>query len=245
MDTAVEVRGSERDRLIEKLLVEKTLVKMSVGNGKAATVTVVTGVRTQGKESLFTVDCPDWMRPYLLEPGPGGIYFEWTGADDIPYRFSVHDVRAEGREIWMAVPETIWYCQKRRHFRINAPEGTFLAFRGGEHAFRMALSNISLGGLRCEQWAAKTLPVDLTLREGDVLENAELHFRSGETIPVRRAEVRWVERSQKTARRRYGIQFKELDKQDERELTAIVYRCQREYLRKRLPVDDGAWKRIL
>lgn len=239
MESAEEIRGTDRDRLIEGLKNNKTLVKMRVGRSEDTTLTLVIDTRVQGKEFLFSVDCPEWMRRPVLRHGAQGVHFEWTAQDRIPYRFSASEVRVIEGEIWFSFPEVILYCQRRRDYRLPSPEGTFLSFRREGVSCRLELSDISVGGLRFEQWVIKTLPAALLLREGDTLSEVEVCFPSGETIPIPRAEIRWVHVDDEKKRRQYGVRFRDVDRQHERQLTSIIYRYQREYLRRRLPLDEA------
>jgi c-di-GMP-binding flagellar brake protein YcgR len=54
-----------------------------------------------------------------------------------------------------------------------------------------------------------------------------------ETICVRKAEVKRVERDQDRGYYRYAFQFKDMEKEEQHRLIQVIYALQRKYLRRR------------
>ena len=81
---------------------------------------------------------------------------------------------------------------------------------------------------------------DPILPKATVLKDIELLFppeNKNVKVTVERAEVKRRGKNPLTNQYTYGIEFLKLNPADEKNLTDLIYRIQREFLRKRLRMD--------
>jgi c-di-GMP-binding flagellar brake protein YcgR len=89
--------------------------------------------------------------------------------------------------------------------------------------------------------ARERIKKNLMLARGRKLKNLELLFRDKNVttkIRIAEATIVRVETNAVTGYRQYAFQFKNMDKGEEKSLTKVLYRMQRQLLRQRLPLRD-------
>lgn len=143
-----------------------------------------------------------------------------------------------GKDIWVKFPEYIERKQKRDDFRLRLPYGTNIYLTASEAKWKLRVENLSRGGiLAVETISAKS---DVLFQEGDAVEELRIRFpraREHKTILVNKAVVKRVTRDAGKKRRFYAFQFIELERPSETILVQHIYDLQREFLRRRLPID--------
>jgi c-di-GMP-binding flagellar brake protein YcgR len=131
--------------------------------------------------------------------------------------------------------------QKRKVFRIAAPSGTKLYCNLNTVRYELRLIDIGLGGSlgilvddKNKGQRNTILPKAAVLKDIELLspfENEDLK------VTVERSEVKRRTKNPLTHQYEYAIEFLKLNPIEEKNLTNLIYRIQREFLRKRLRLD--------
>ena len=85
----------------------------------------------------------------------------------------------------------------------------------------------------------KQLEQELKLYESKILENVELVFpskdrkKAGSIVTIKRCQIKRKEKNSLTNRFECALEFKEISEEEQKKLTEIFYKWQRDYLRKR------------
>ena len=233
------VDHKQSEGLFRQLMKANTLITMRVrGVEGYQRLTMITDIREVKTNHSFSIDPPAQFKEKVADLPEWNIHFKLTGPDKIEYSFSTLGGRIEGKEIWIPFPDTIDRIQRRKHFRIETPPGTQLTLVVKKNQRLADLLNISLGGLLCVLVRLKKeIRTDPVLKIGDTLSNITLSCPNEEcaddTVPIKSAIVRRVEVDPNHYRHRYAIEFLDMTFSEKSDLTRIIYRLQRELLRKR------------
>jgi len=230
-------------QLFQYLKDQRVLVKLVLKGTGFEAVTVITGIRSQNTQPQFQIDCPDDFQIVLKSKDCGNLYFEFNGQDKVLYTFEIApNPEWQRGEVWIPIPDEVDRIQRRRNFRLEAPMGTDLILRQLEPPLKLAVLDFSLGGLLCVvESARERIKKNLMLARGRNLKNLELLFRDKNVttkIRIAEATIVRVETNAVTGYRQYAFQFKNMDKGEEKSLTKVLYRMQRQLLRQRLPLKD-------
>lgn len=238
-----KIKGKGRFDIFQKLQSDKTLVKIHIPSKDYERLTMVTGIRTQDNVPFFLIDHPGDFEQTLDDQKDRRMDFEFTGKDNIQYSFRSSGGKITGDEIWIRFPDLIERRQRRESFRLEAPMGAKLHLKGDLTEHEMSVIDISLGGTSgviIDGNRKKGTRADPIFKTGETLRNLQLRFPSMEkelTVCIKKSVVRRVQKIPRTNRYRYGLQFAEMEKEEEVVLTKLIYRIQREYLRNRLPIN--------
>jgi c-di-GMP-binding flagellar brake protein YcgR len=235
------IEGKGRFTILEGLQSDKTLIKMSLLDKDYERLTIVTGIRTRNNTPFFLIDYPGGFRETVADLEVWSVVFQFTGKDKLQYVFRTSGGEIHRNEIWIRFPKVIERGQRRRHFRLEVPFGTKLHFQLRSSKRELSVSNVSLGGVLGAIVSSESgTQKGQSLRSGDILEHIQLEFPSSEEdlrVHIIKARVvRW-EDGPLASHKHYAIQFIEMDKSEEAALTELVYKFQREFLRRRLPVS--------
>lgn len=228
------ITGEKRFQVFEALRNDKTFLKMNLTGMDFERLTIVLEIDLGEEGPLFLIDAPAGLREALRDEAPGKIRFEFTGPDNLQYLFNTSGGQVLHDRIWIRLPESIERIQRRRHFRLEAPLGTRLYVSLDGRRQEMNVINVSQGGLLVAP--LKGTSRSEIIRTGDYLRRIALVFPSEEDHPsltIEEALVRRREQDTLTGEPRYGLQFTRLEKKTEKVLTDIIYRLQRQFLRKR------------
>jgi len=242
MEESDEIRGRSRIDILEQLVEDKTLVQMHLLEGDHKWLTLVTGIRTQKSTPFMLVDCPEGFKEAFADLEEWRFRFEFTGKDMLQYEFRTDGGEIFRDEIRIRLPEVIKRSQRRGHYRLEVPRGTKLYLQVNSVKREIMVVNASLGGILGPivdlEKATEDEPV---FKRGETLKHIQLEFPSEEEdlrVYIKKAEViRWEEGLGGKARYHYAIQFIDMDKTEEIKLVELIYRFQREFLRKRLPME--------
>jgi len=244
MDDYGKVTKDKARQLIQYLKDKRVLVKLVVKNTGYESVTVVTDIATIEARECFRIDCSDDFHILLKSRDRGKLYFEFNGPDKVLYTFeTAPDPKWRRGEVWIPLPDEVDRIQRRRNFRLEAPMGTELILRQLHPPLKMVVLDFSLGGLLCVvESARERIKKNLMLTRGRRLKQLELLFRNDNVttkIRIGEAAIVRVETNPVTGYRQYAFQFVTLDKNEEKSLTKVLYRMQRQLLRQRLPLKEG------
>lgn len=233
MSTFEKITGQPVADLIQDLIKGKTLVKVSIHSKDFERLTVLLAIHVEKDRIIrFQVDPPEGLWIALQKLHQPVVRFEFLSQDRLPHRFEVpfDDNEAEG---WLPYPEVIERYQLRSDFRLKAPANAYATALINEAEFKMALDNISLGGIFCHcPNSAKAL-----LFKDQIIESLSLVFTFGgefQMISIDRAVVRRI--AGRTHHRHFGVafEFAVINAEVKKRLAHLLYGLQREYLQNQL-----------
>jgi len=233
------VEGKQTEGLFRQLIRANTLITMRVrGVDGYQRLTMITDIRKIKENRSFAIDPPAQFQEKVVDLPDWNIHFKFTGPDKIEYSFSTRGGQVEGKEIWIPFPDTVERIQRRKFFRIDTPPGSRINLMVKKTQRLADILNISQGGLLCVLVRLKKeIKTDPILRLGDSLSNITLTCPNEEEpddmVPIKAAIVRRVEADPKHYRHRYALEFMDMTFSEKSDLTRIIYRLQREILRKR------------
>ena len=233
------VEGKQSEGLFRQLMRANTLITMRVrGVEGYQRLTMITDIRKIKENHAFAIDPPAQFQEKVGGLPDWNILFKFTGPDKIEYSFATRGGQVEGKEIWIPFPDTIERIQRRKYFRIDTPPGSRINLMVKKAPRLADILNISQGGLLCVLVRLKKeIKTDPILKIGDAFSDITLTCPNEEepddTVPIRAAVVRRVETDPKHYRHRYALEFMDMTFSEKSDLTRIIYRLQREVLRKR------------
>ena len=241
MAESEKIRGIRITSMLEELRQRKTLLKLILVDTDFEHLAVVTGLRRKESGSHFIIDTPRGFKEAAADIDIWQIRFEFIGKDNINYVFTTIGGQIAGNQIYIKLPEEMERKQRRKLFRINAPAETKLCFsiQGSRHELQVI--DISLGGS-----LAALVQTDSNVQhkppfpDTHALKDVELVFPAGisrQPIKIKTAQIKRVKKNSETTRYEMALEFNEISKGNERLLNDLIYRLQRQSLRKRLPLD--------
>jgi len=224
--------------IIEALQTDQTLIKLRVPAKDFNHLTIITGIKQSSQESYFKIDYPHGFKEAVQEIDEWRLKFEFTGPDRLPYAFSTWGGERTGKDIWVKFPEWVERQQKRDDFRLSLPYGTNIYLSATDAQWKLRIENLSRGGiLAVEKISARS---EALFETGDSVEALRIRFpraREHKTLIVNKAIVKRVTKDAGQKRRFYAFQFVEIERHVESILVRRIYDLQREFLRRRLPID--------
>jgi c-di-GMP-binding flagellar brake protein YcgR len=232
------IDGPAVQTIIEALQADQTLIKMRIPARDFHHLTIITSTKQSGPDLYFQIDYPHGFKEAVRGLDEWQFRFEFTGPDRLPYSFKTLGGERDNKNVWVKFPEVIERQQKREDFRVSLPYGINIYLTAAEAPWKIRVENLSRGGaLGVEKMTAKSKPL---LEAGESIDDFQIRFpraRENKTITVLKAVVKRVDNDTNRKRRFYAFQFTELDKQAESLLIQRIYDLQREFLRRRLPID--------
>jgi c-di-GMP-binding flagellar brake protein YcgR len=241
MAESEKIRGIRITSMLEELRQRKTLLKLMLVDTDFEHLAVVTGLRRKESGSHFIIDTPRGFKEAAADIDIWHIRFEFIGKDNINYVFTTIGGQIAGNQIYIKLPEEMERKQRRKLFRINAPAETKLCFsiQGTRHELQVI--DISLGGslaalVQTDSHVQPKPPFPDThpLKDVELIFPAEI-FR--QPIKIKTAQIKRLKKNPETTRYEIALEFNQISKSDQRLLNDLIYRLQRQSLRKRLPLD--------
>jgi hypothetical protein len=234
MAESEKIRGSGITSIFEELRQRKTLLKLILVDTDFEHLALVTGLRRKESGPHFIIDTPQGFKEAAADIDIWHIRFEFTGKDNINYVFTTIGGQFAG-------PEEVQRRQRRKLFRINAPAGTKLCFSIHVTRHELEVIDLSLGGslaalVQTDSHVQHKPPFPDTR----ALKDVELVFPAGisrQPIKIKTARIKRVKKNPETTHYEMALEFNEISKSNERLLNDLIYRFQRQSLRKRLPLD--------
>ena len=234
------IRGSGITNLFKELLQRRTLLKLRLTDTDFEHLTRITNLKQIEGDTYFVIDTPEGFKETAADIDIWRIRFEFTGKDNINYVFVTTGGKIEGHQIYIKQPEEVERKQRRKLFRINAPKETKLRFSLDTARHELEVLDISLGGsLAAMAQTDNRVRQKTPLPGSHLLEDIELVFPAGisqQPVKIKTAQIKRVGKNLETTRYEIALEFNELSQDDERRLNDLIYRLQRHYLRKRLPL---------
>jgi c-di-GMP-binding flagellar brake protein YcgR len=239
-----KIQGRDVLRLFRDLQGENTLLKLYLPGNDFKYLTRITDIQTHNKTTCFIVDYPEGLDDsdklaFEKTSTAGAMKFEFTGKDHIRYAFSSVPARFGKEKIWLPLPRTVEREQRRRQFRISAPPGSVLRFELNAVRYELKIIDISLGGtLGVLAGSAQENSRNSHLEQTRQIETLKLSFASDNEqiqVIIKRAEVKRLKHN--PHHYEYALEFKDIDSRNKKKLNDLIYRFQREFLRKRLRIN--------
>ncbi len=234
-----KIEGRKLYELFGSLITEKTIISIYVAGTDFQRLTCVTAVEQTKDRNLLVIDCPEGFSKATREMERLDLRFNFNGSDQLEYIFSTRGGTVHGRELKVPFPNFVERLQRRKNFRIDAIPGTRLFFTSRKVEGQMDLINISLGGVLglLKKHGKKDLTGSL-FKANQRLYKIRIVFPAdniveAQTVNIRKAEVRRIERDKERKQYKYALEFTEIDKEELRGLTNAIYHIQRQFLQKR------------
>lgn len=233
-----QISGKAIKKVFDSLIKSKTLIKLHLSGIDYEQLTVLTGFRRKLNRSFFLVGYAEGFMEAVGNKNPWEIDFEFTGPDKIPYSFFTTGGQLYQNQLCLPFPDVINREQRRKFFRLEAPDGTIAEFVYRQSECREHVVDISVGGALVAMTGCGGS--DLPFQVGDVLEDLQLSFPadSGKTrVRIKKAVVVRLDQGLPNAATCCGLEFIEVDRNQITALTEFIYKFQRKCLRNRLRPD--------
>lgn len=238
MEDSEKIRHKDRFDIFKQLQNDKTLIKMYVLGKQYERLTFVIGTHLKKHDPYFIIDCPEDFMETAADVDSCRMLFEFTGNDNLFYKFRTTGMEIIRGEICIRLPEFVNRMQRRRNFRMTPPLGTKICINNDFGRLEMSVLNISRGGafvllVNLDQ----EYPAASELKVGSMLSNIELTFPLEEKVVrmhVEEARVRRLGKHHVTSQDTFALQFTDIEKSQEKILIEFILSLQRDTLRKRL-----------
>jgi c-di-GMP-binding flagellar brake protein YcgR len=227
-------------KLFTELQADKIPLKMQLTNGDDMRLTVITDICKRNRALHFLVNSPEGYRKLSEEAGQSRLRFEFIDNENIKYVFETNTWELSREMIWVRFPEFVHRYQRRKLFRLEAPHGTRLYFKVNDIRYKLLVINVSLGGtLGVLVSLTKQMERELNRYNSKILENVELSFpskdrkKAGSIVNIKRCQINRQEKNPLTNKFECAIEFKEIREEEQKNLTDLFYKWQRDYLQKR------------
>jgi len=235
MESTNRVQGEKVVQVLRELQQQKTPLRIRVLGRGYDRLTIVTGFTNRNGRAFLLVDLPGGFESNVEKPEGARVKLEFADKARIPHVFRTVIHHAEEQDLWLILPEFLERSQRRRHFRVEPPQGTRIVFPFKGRQIEVPVLNISLGGgliISPGKDTAGALP----LQVGTLLFDLELSGKvdgKGMEIRIRKAEVKRVDTAPDSQRTHFAVQFLDLEREDEQTLARFIYDSQRRLLKKR------------
>jgi len=236
-----KIKGGAIAKLFKELLHYQTLLKLTLVEGEYENLTLITHLVNRNNEPHFIIDSPEGLEQAAATIGSWRLRFEFTGKDQIKYTFTVTDARIDDNRIYIKYPTEMTRWQRRGLFRIGAPASTRLCLTHDTVRHELEVINISIGGTLAALVETRSRQFEeVPFADKQFLKNIELLFPP-EIMPtpirIKAVQIRRIKLNSEKAGYEVGFEFHEIDIDEEKRLTDLIYRLHRQQLRKRLPLD--------
>lgn len=228
------ISGERLLGLFENLHNDRTVLNIRLTATDYERLTIITDIRIKDSVPHFLIDYPSGFESRVAGLDEWPLRFEFTGKDKIPYAFETSGGEISNGEVWIGFPESVERTQRREYFRLEAPLGTKIRVRRNNEKHVVYVINVSEGGLLvCFERGSRKEPV---FKAGETLKDLVLVFPTtyeGLKVKINEARVTRVEKEPREGRYRYTLQYTKIDSSQQDYLRNLIFRFQREFLRKR------------
>ena len=239
MEKAEEIQGLAVLDLFKKLADDGTPMKMQFINDEYERFVEIAKISKWKKTYYFLVKNIDNFRVADDDLDDLRIRFEFADKDNINYAFETIPDQISRSKIWIKLPEIIYRYQRRKYFRLEAPHGTKLYFKINDTSFNLLVINVSLGGtLGAMVGLPKEMELAFQKNSVNMLEYVELIFPSCDNdedyrVNIKQCKIKRQLINPKTRNLECAIEFEEIAEDQQKQLKAIFYQWQRDYLKRR------------
>ena len=235
-----KIREEALSQLFHELQRNKVPLKLQLNNNGDIHSTYITDIRKRKKALHFLVEYPHGFQTLTNDLNTPLLRFEFLDNENIKHVFETESWEAFREMIWVKFPEYVHRYQRRRLFRLEAPQGTRLYFKINDIRYKLFVINVSLGGtFGVLGSSTKEMAQELKWHKSRTLKNVELLFPSedrkaaGAIVNIKRCQIKRKEINPATKKSEYALEFIEISDEEMKNLTVLFYKWQREYLRKR------------
>lgn len=235
-----KIRGSAVLKLLTDLHLDKTPLKIRWADEDEAYSTPIADIRKRKKALHFLVNSQQDFFKARDPVNPSQLRFEFIDKENIKYVFETVAGEVSRGMMWVAFPEFIHRYQRRSLFRLEAPTGTRLYFNINDVHYKLLVINFSLSGtLGVLVSLSKQMEHRLTSHKSQTLQNVELLFppknlnEQASVVKIKGCRIKRQQRNPLTRKLECAMEFREIDEDEQKKLTQLFYRWQREYLRRR------------
>jgi c-di-GMP-binding flagellar brake protein YcgR len=241
MAESEKIKGATITKLFEELLHHKTLLKLTVVDTDDEHLTLITDLVNRNKVPHLVIDTPEGLDHAIAEIDPCHLHFEFTGKDHIKYSFRTICGEIENKRIYVKCPQEVERWQRRELFRLNAPAGTKICLPCDAVRYELDVIDISIGGtlatlVRTSAHDRGSPPLD----DAQILKDAELVFPSEimkQPIKIKTIQLKRLKLNSEKTAYEVAFEFYKISTGEQKRLTDLIYRLQRQALRHRLPLD--------
>ncbi|MCB2145129.1 MAG: PilZ domain-containing protein [Deltaproteobacteria bacterium] len=239
MGDAGKVQGEKLNELFNTLVANKIIISMNVVGAGFDRLTCITGIMKDADGSHLLVDPPEDFEEAAAVKDLWHLRFNFNGPDRLEYIFSTRGGRFCEQGLKIPFPEHVERLQRRRNFRVNTLTGTQMHFKLKKIQGVIDLINVSLGGVygvltkhNFKFMRGPVLKMDQQVYDVSLVFPGD-YDRPGNTIYVKKAEVKRIEHDQDRGFYRYAFEFEDIEKEEQNKLTQVIYDLQRWYLQRR------------
>jgi c-di-GMP-binding flagellar brake protein YcgR len=241
MAKSEKIKGAAIQKLFEELRYHKTLLKLTVIDTNYEHLTLITALVNRNKEPHFAIDTPEGFEQAIAEIDPWHLHLEFTGKDHIKYTFRCSGGEIANNRIYLKYPWEIERWQRRELFRLIAPAGTKLCLPQDALRYELDVIDISIGGTLAA--LVRTSSYDLEnppFADTQIFKDIELVFPSEimrQPIKIKTVQLKRLKKNSEKTGYEVAFEFYEISAGEQKRLTDLIYRLQRQALRHRLPLD--------
>ena len=235
-----KIRGAAILKLLTELHQDKTPLKIRWTDDDGGYSIHIAHIQKRKRTFHFLLNSQDNFLKTWESVNPSRLRFEFVDKENIKYAFETGPGELSRKALWIAFPEVIHRYQRRSLFRLDAPPGTRLFFDINDVRYKLLVINVSLGGtLGVLVSLTKRMEHELTLHKPHILKNVELVFPSKKQIEqdsvvrIKSCQIKRQKRNPVTQKFECAMEFMGIDEDEQKKLTQLFYRWQREYLRRR------------
>ncbi|MEJ2164369.1 MAG: hypothetical protein P8X90_02490 [Desulfobacterales bacterium] len=235
-----KIRGDDVLKLLTDLHLDKTPLKIRWTDEDEAYSTHIADIRKRKRALHFLVNSQQDFLKARDPDNPSQLRFEFFDKENIKYIFDAAAGEVSRGMMWVAFPELIHRYQRRSLFRLEAPPGTRIDFNINDVHYKLLVINISLGGtLGVLVSLNKQMEHEFTVLKSQTLQNVELllppknQTEQASVIKIKGCRIKRQQRNPLTQKLECAIEFREIEGDEQKKLTQLFYRWQREYLRRR------------
>ncbi len=236
----MELKKGDIDKTLIELRRKGKLIKMQLTREDFECLTMIIGSRNEKNLDYFVIDYPTDFEKFS-DGSEQNVLFEFTDSNKQHFVFETSLQEKAKGEIWVRYPERMERLQRRKNFRIEVPGGTLVRVQNDAIAFEREVLDVSLGGtlivVALEKKDRQSMP---NLKVGDEMTNLELvfpAFQPNQIVHVQKATIVRLDDETPVGRHQCAMEFTRIRMGDEKSLTEIIYKVQRQFLRERLKVD--------
>jgi len=235
-----KISGGAILKLLTELQQDKIPLKIGRPDGDEEGLAYIVDVRKRKRALHFLINSDHDMLKTGAAESAIRLRFEFSDKENIKYVFETATGGRSRDMMWISFPEFIYRYQRRGLFRLEAPPGTRLYFNVNDIGYKLLVINVSLGGtLGVLVSLTKQMEQHLKSYKSEILNDVELNFPSknqeeqDSVVKIKRCQIKRQERNPLTQKFECAMEFKEIDEDEQKKLTQLFYRWQRDYLRKR------------
>jgi c-di-GMP-binding flagellar brake protein YcgR len=234
MESTEILTGGKLRKFFEHLKKDRSVIRMNLLGQNYERLTMIIGVQNKKEPFQFHIDYPSEFEKAVKKTDPWKIYFEFLGKDRVTYRFRTFGGHLSGGDISIPFPEMIERIQRRGSFRMETPPSSKMLISRNAKCLELSVVNLSESGALVEM--DRDTANQPLLETGDYLEKPAILVSEpkGHTqVNIKEALVKRVEKPSGRLSYRYALQFTELKPGTRRDLRDLIYRFQRDFLKKR------------